>query len=310
MLNNPPPRPLARDPARHRQALRLADATHHKIADAIGYIADHFDEQPSLAKLAQIAGLSETHFQRVFSEWAGVSPKRFVEVVTRNYARNLLAAGASTLDATYEAGLSSPSRLQDLFVKLDGLTPAQVRNLGQGITLTWGCFESLLGATAAAWTGQGICSLVFADAAHPNTFAAQLAHQWPGATLQRDDAEIAGRIGPVVMGETAVPLHVRGTNFQVQVWQALLAIAEGRVTTYGSLAHLLGKPGAARAVGTAVGSNPVSVLIPCHRVLRDSGALGGYAWGLSRKVALLGREWTMPGKEKAPLGCPSTATKQ
>jgi AraC family transcriptional regulator of adaptative response/methylated-DNA-[protein]-cysteine methyltransferase len=159
------------------------------------------------------------------------------------------------------------------------------------MTLTWGCFQSLLGATAAAWTGQGICSLVFADSAHPNAFAAQLAREWPGATLARDDNAIARRIGPVVMGEAGLPVHVRGTNFQVQVWQALLAISEGQVTTYGSLAHLLGKPGAARAVGTAVGSNPVSVLIPCHRVIRESGALGGYAWGLSRKVALLGREW-------------------
>jgi AraC family transcriptional regulator, regulatory protein of adaptative response / methylated-DNA-[protein]-cysteine methyltransferase len=287
MLNTSP----IKDSNRHRQALHLADATHHKIAAAIGYIADHFDEQPSLAQLAQIAGLSETHFQRVFTQWAGVSPKRFVEVVTRNYARSLLAAGASTLDTTYEAGLSSPSRLHDLFIKLDGLTPTQARTLGAGMTLTWGCFESLLGITAAAWTGQGICSLVFADAADPARFAAQLAREWPGATLQRDDAAITQRIGPVVMGETALPLHVRGTNFQVQVWQALLAIEQGRVTTYGSLAHLLGKPGAARAVGTAVGSNPVSVLIPCHRVIRDSGALGGYAWGLSRKVALLGREW-------------------
>jgi AraC family transcriptional regulator of adaptative response/methylated-DNA-[protein]-cysteine methyltransferase len=287
MLNTSP----IKDANRHRQALQLADATHRKIADAIGYVVDHFDEQPSLAALAQIAGLSETHFQRVFTEWAGVSPKRFVEVVTRNHARSLLTAGATTLDATYEAGLSSPSRLQDLFVKLDGLTPAQVRSLGQGMTLTWGCFQSLLGATAAAWTGQGICSLVFADAAHPKTFEAQLAREWPGATLLRDDNTIARRIGPVVMGDTALPLHVRGTNFQVQVWQALLAISEGQVTTYGNLAHLLGKPGAARAVGTAVGSNPVSVLIPCHRVLRESGALGGYAWGLSRKVALLGREW-------------------
>jgi AraC family transcriptional regulator, regulatory protein of adaptative response / methylated-DNA-[protein]-cysteine methyltransferase len=300
MLNNPPPRPLARDPARHRQALRLADATHHKIADAIGYIADHFDEQPSLAKLAQIAGLSETHFQRVFSEWAGVSPKRFVEVVTRNYARSLLTAGASALDTTYEAGLSSPSRLHDLFIKLDGLTPAQVRALGQGMTLTWGCFESMLGPAAAAWTGQGICSLVFANAAQPALFAAQLAREWPGAMHVRDDAAIEKRIGPVVHGETAAPLHVRGTNFQVQVWQALLAIDAGRVTTYGNLAQLLGKPGAARAVGTAVGSNPVSVLIPCHRVIRDSGALGGYAWGLSRKVALLGREWARTtAKEEA-----------
>jgi AraC family transcriptional regulator, regulatory protein of adaptative response / methylated-DNA-[protein]-cysteine methyltransferase len=282
----------ASSPTRHLQPMQLHEPQHDKITRAIGYIVEHFDEQPDLAQLARMADLSETHFQRVFTEWAGVSPKRFVEVVTRNHARGLLAAGASTLDATYESGLSSPSRLQDLFVKLDGLTPSQVRSLGAGMTLTWGCFESLLGATAAAWTGQGICALVFADAAHPREFESMLAAQWPSATRQRDDAAIAARIAPVVFGERALPVHVRGTNFQIQVWQALLAIEPGRVTTYGNLAHLIGKPKAARAVGTAVGSNPVSVLIPCHRVIRESGALGGYAWGLSRKITLLGREWS------------------
>ncbi|MFM2399630.1 MAG: Bifunctional transcriptional activator/DNA repair enzyme Ada [Pseudomonadota bacterium] len=284
--------PAASSHNRHLQPMQLHAPQHDKITRAIGYIVEHFDEQPDLAQLARVADLSETHFQRVFTEWAGVSPKRFVEVVTRNHARGLLAAGASTLDATYESGLSSPSRLQDLFVKLDGLTPSQVRGLGAGMTLTWGCFQSLLGATAAAWTGQGICALVFADAAHPREFEAMLAAQWPGAVLKRDDVAIAARIAPVVCGDHALPLHVRGTNFQIQVWQALLAIEPGRVTTYGNLAHLIGKPKAARAVGTAVGSNPVSVLIPCHRVIRESGALGGYAWGLSRKITLLGREWS------------------
>jgi AraC family transcriptional regulator, regulatory protein of adaptative response / methylated-DNA-[protein]-cysteine methyltransferase len=293
--------PSFKDPSRHLQAMTLAEPQHDKITRAIGYIVEHFDEQPDLAQLARVADLSETHFQRVFTEWAGVSPKRFVEVVTRNHARQLLAKGRSTLDATYESGLSSPSRLQDLFVKLDGLTPSQVRSLGAGMTLRWGCFQSLLGATAAAWTGQGICALVFADAAHPREFEAMLAAQWPGAALTRDDVAIAARIAPVVFGQGALPLHVRGTNFQVQVWQALLAIEPGSVTTYGDLAHLIGKPKAARAVGTAVGSNPVSVLIPCHRVIRESGALGGYAWGLSRKVALLGREW-------AAVAAPQRAT--
>jgi AraC family transcriptional regulator, regulatory protein of adaptative response / methylated-DNA-[protein]-cysteine methyltransferase len=262
-----------------------------QMTAAIAYIVQHYDEQPALAEVAAHAGLSETHFQRVFTDWVGVSPKRFLQVVTRNHARELLARGGSTLDVTYETGLSSPSRLQDLFVTMDGLTPAQVRKLGEGMTITWGCFESLLGATAAAWTGHGICRLVFGDQAQPAAFASQLAQEWPAAKLIRDDAAVAQRIAPVVAGQSAPPVHVRGTNFQVQVWQALLQIPGGQITTYGSIAHLINKPKAARAIGSAVGSNPVSVLIPCHRVIRESGALGGYHWGLERKITLLGREW-------------------
>ncbi len=265
--------------------------TYDEIAGAIRYIAAHFDEQPDLATLAHEAGLSESHFQRTFTEAVGISPKRFTELVTRNHARALLARGDSLLDATYDSGLSSPSRLQDLFVKLDGMTPAQIRRLGEGLRIEWGVFQSLLGATAAAWTGQGICRLVFGDAAQPAEFEAQLRQDWPAAQRVRDDATMAQRIAPALLGEGRLPVHVRGTNFQVQVWQALLSIADGAVTTYGSIAHLIGRPGASRAVGNAVGGNPVSVLIPCHRVIRESGVLGGYAWGLERKVLLLGREW-------------------
>jgi AraC family transcriptional regulator of adaptative response/methylated-DNA-[protein]-cysteine methyltransferase len=267
------------------------DRTYDEIAGAIRYIATHFDEQPDLATLAREAGLSESHFQRTFSEAVGISPKRFTELVTRNHARQLLARGNSLLDTTYASGLSSPSRLQDLFVKLDGLTPAQIRRLGEGLTIQWGVFQTLLGATAAAWTGQGICRLVFGETAHPEAFEQHLAGDWPAALLQRDDAAMAQRMAPALMGDARLPVHVRGTNFQVQVWQALLSIAEGALTTYGSIAHLIGRPSASRAVGNAVGDNPVSVLIPCHRVIRESGVLGGYAWGLERKVLLLGREW-------------------
>jgi len=269
------------------------------MQNAISYIVTHYNEQPSLQELAEHVGLSETHFQRVFTEWVGVSPKRFLQVVTRSHARRLLAQGGSTLDVTYETGLSSPSRLQDLFVSIDGLTPAQVRKLGDGLQIIWGCFDSLLGSSAAAWTGQGICRLVFGSAAQSELFAQQLQVDWPAAQLIRDDAAIAQRIAPVLSGQATVPLHVRGTNFQVQVWQALLNIPEGRVSSYGGIAKWIGRPKACRAVGTAVGDNPVSVLIPCHRVIRDSGALGGYAWGLERKLALLGREWSQPSQSHA-----------
>ena len=270
-----------------------------QMQNAIAYIVEHYNEQPSLQELAEHVGLSDTHFQRVFTEWVGVSPKRFLQVVTRSHARQLLAQGGSTLEVTYETGLSSPSRLQDLFVSIDGLTPAQVRKLGDGLRISWGCFESLLGSSAAAWTGQGICRLVFGSAAQSELFAQQLQADWPAAQLIRDDAAIAQRIAPVVAGQGTVPLHVRGTNFQVQVWQALLNIPEGRVSSYGGIAKWIGRPKACRAVGSAVGDNPVSVLIPCHRVIRDSGALGGYAWGLERKIALLGREWSKPSQRQA-----------
>lgn len=278
---------------------RLTSPLSVQMQNAISYIVTHYNEQPSLQELAEHVGLSETHFQRVFTEWVGVSPKRFLQVVTRSHARRLLAQGGSTLDVTYETGLSSPSRLQDLFVSIDGLTPAQVRKLGDGLQIIWGCFDSLLGSSAAAWTGQGICRLVFGSAAQSELFAQQLQVDWPAAQLIRDDAAIAQRIAPVLSGLATVPLHVRGTNFQVQVWQALLNIPEGRVSSYGGIAKWIGRPKACRAVGTAVGDNPVSVLIPCHRVIRDSGALGGYAWGLERKLALLGREWSQPSQSHA-----------
>ncbi len=270
-----------------------------QMQNAISYIVAHYNDQPSLQELAEHIGLSETHFQRVFTEWVGVSPKRFLQVVTRTHARQLLAQGGSTLEVTYETGLSSPSRLQDLFVTMDGLTPAQVRKLGDGMCIVWGYFESVLGASAAAWTGQGICRLVFGAAAVPELFSQQLKQDWPAANLLRDDAAIAQRIAPVVAGQGTQPLHVRGTNFQVQVWQALLNIPGGQVSSYGSIAQWIGRPKACRAVGSAVGDNPVSVLIPCHRVIRESGALGGYAWGLERKVTLLGREWSHPSRTLA-----------
>lgn len=270
---------------------RVFDPTLDAISAAIRYIVAHYDEQPSLSLVAAQTGWSVGHFQRLFTAAVGVSPKRFLQVVTRRHARTLLHQGGSTLEVTYATGLSSPSRLQDLFVLLDGLTPAQVRSLGAGLQITWGCFASGLGTCAAAWTGQGICRLVFGEQAAPSAFVARLASDWPAAILQRNDAAVAARILPVVVGETALPLHVRGSNFQVQVWQALLQIASGEACSYGQLAARIGRPSAARAVGTAVGTNPVSVLIPCHRVIRESGALGGYCWGLERKAVLLGREW-------------------
>ncbi len=272
-----------------------AAADYERVARAIRYLDAHWRDQPSLADLARQAGLSESHFQRLFTRWAGISPKRFLQQATAQFARALLREHRAALPTTFDAGLSNPSRLHELIVHAEAMTPGQLKRGGAGVHIAWGFHASPLGTALVAVTPLGICSLQFADtAADRRAAVARLRDEWPAAALTESQPRTrrAARQALGALGAPAGPLavHVRGTNFQLKVWSALLNIAPGTVTTYEEIAGAIGQPRAVRAVGSAVGRNPVSVLIPCHRVLRKSGSLGGYAWGLERKEIILRAE--------------------
>ena len=260
------------------------------IARAIDRIADRAPEQASLEEVAAGVGLSPAHFQRVFSQWVGVSPKRFQQYLTLDHARRLLAERHSVLDAAHASGLSGGGRLHDLFLRWEAMSPGEYARGGAGLTIAWGWFDSPFGPALAMGTDRGLCGLAFAAETGREAAFADLAARWPKARY----LEAAERLEPWVTaafgggGETA--LHVIGAPFQIKVWEALLAIPTGHVTTYADIAGAIGHPSAHRAVGTAVGRNPISFLIPCHRALRRDGGLGGYHWGLPRKRAMLAWE--------------------
>jgi AraC family transcriptional regulator of adaptative response/methylated-DNA-[protein]-cysteine methyltransferase len=272
-----------------------AVADYERVARAIRYLDAHWRGQPSLAEVARHVGLSESHFQRLFTRWAGISPKRFLQQATAQFARALLREHRAALPTTLDAGLSNPSRLHELIVHAEAMTPGQVKRGGAGVQIAWGFHESPLGVAFVAVTPLGICSLQFADSAVARRAAlARLRDEWPAATFVESPTRTrrAARQALGALGAATGPLalHVRGTNFQLKVWTALLGIAPGTVTTYEEIAGAIGQPRAVRAVGSAVGRNPVSLLIPCHRVIRKSGNLGGYAWGLERKEIILRAE--------------------
>jgi AraC family transcriptional regulator of adaptative response/methylated-DNA-[protein]-cysteine methyltransferase len=267
-----------------------------RIAKAIRYIDEHFREQPSLATLAAHTGLSEFHFNRLFRRWAGVTPKQYLAFVTGREAHSEIEGQASVLDAAYAVGLSGPSRLHDLIVTLDAVTPGELKSLGRGITLQYGFTETPFGEALLAATARGLTHLTFVDAGERENAVAELRERWRNADLVRDDARaqaFANQIwanpirGAKSGGARELRLHVAGTNFQLKVWRALLDSGPHSRTTYSALATAMGANGSARAVGNAVGANPVGWLIPCHNVLRRDGALGGYHWGEDRKRAIL-----------------------
>lgn len=272
-----------------------AAADYERVARTIRYLDAHWRDQPSLAALARHAGLSESHFQRLFTRWVGISPKRFLQHSTAQFARALLREHRAALPTTLDAGLSNPSRLHELIVHAEAMTPGQLKRGGAGVEIAWGVHDSPLGAAFVAVTPLGICSLQFADSAAERRAARErLRDEWPASVLVESIARTR-RAARAALGTLGAPngplaLHVHGTNFQLKVWSALLRIAPGSVTTYEEVAGSIGQPRAMRAVGSAVGRNPVSVLIPCHRVIRKSGGLGGYAWGLERKEVLLRAE--------------------
>jgi AraC family transcriptional regulator of adaptative response/methylated-DNA-[protein]-cysteine methyltransferase len=272
-----------------------------RIARAIGYIEANANRQPDLNELAAHVGLSEYHFQRLFTRWAGISPKRFLQFLTRENAKAWLARSGNLLDATYAAGLSSPGRLYDLFVQTEAVTPGEYKTKGAGVDIFYGFHPSPFGLCLLALTGRGVCFLAFVDADRPSALAG-LRRSWPNATLTEAPARTApvvDRIFSPAEGASLgpLPLHLRGTNFQIKVWEALLRLPLDRVTTYQALAQQINSFGAIRAVGNAVAHNPVAYLIPCHRVLLKTGHFGNYRYGSTRKKAILA--WEMARTEAA-----------
>ena len=280
---------------------RIAD--YERIERAIRYLGENYRQQPDLKELARGAGLSEFHFQRLFRRWAGISPKRFLQYLTAGHAARLLRASRTNLESAYDAGLSGGGRLHDLLVQLHAVTPGEFKRAGAGLTIQYGFHPSSFGECLIAVTARGICHLGFVPPAGRSTALAELAHEWPRAQLTeaaRVTAPVARRLFARRDGKTpAIPLHVRGTNFQIKVWEALLRIPPGAVVSYGDIARRLRAPRATRAVASAVARNPVGFLIPCHRVIRKSGALGGYHWGETRKQVLLAWEAARAGDANA-----------
>lgn len=264
-----------------------------RIGRAIAWLRRHAGEQPDLAAAARHVNLSEHHFQRLFTRWAGVSPKRFLQYLTVEHAKARLAGPGSVLDLAGAVGLSGPGRLHDLFVTLEAMSPGEYREGGAGLGIRYGVHDSPFGSALLATTARGLCGIRFVDGIRDG--AAWLRREWPAADLQQDaaaTAPLAEAIFHPLASRPGQPLAlvVKGTNFQIRVWRALLELPLGSLTTYGQIATRIGAPGSARAVGGAVGANPIAWLIPCHRVIRESGLLGGYRWGPDRKAAMLGWE--------------------
>ena len=273
----------------------MENTDYRRIEKAINYLEAHALDQPSLDEVAQHIGLSPYHFQRLFKSWAGVSPKRFLQYLTIGHAKRLLRKPVSVLDAALDVGLSGPGRLHDLFVNVEAMTPGEYKTKGKDLRISYGFHMTPFGESLLAVTPRGICSLAFVAPNGRSAAVRELRTAWLEATLveeQSEGEEIATRIFAPADGTPPPPLKVllKGTNFQIKVWEALLRIPEGTALSYGSLAEAIGRPGAHRAVGSAVGRNPVGYLIPCHRVLRANGELGGYHWGTTRKRAILARE--------------------
>ena len=287
-----------------------------RIESALAYLSQHAGAQPALADVAEHVGLSEHHLQRVFTRWAGISPKRFLQFQTVESAKSLLRDSRSVLDTTYSTGLSSGGRLHDLFITLEAMTPGEFKSGGSGLTIATGFHDSPFGECLIAVTERGVCGLSFVLDGERALALAELRHRWPGATLV-DDSRGTKLVAQQIFGAwegmrwdpetratpvTPTPLSVlvRGTNFQVRVWEALLRIPPGAVASYEDVASAVGRVGATRAVGSAIARNPVAYLIPCHRVIRKTGAFGNYHWGAARKVALLMRESGARVTESSP----------
>lgn len=269
-------------------------ADYQRIEKAIYYLEDNFQHQPELKEVAKSAGLSEYHFQRIFNRWAGISPKRFLQFLTKENAKDLLKR-SSVLNATYSVGLSSPGRLHDLFVSTEAVTPGEYKTYGAGLVIRYGFHPTPFGEALIGLTERGICHLSFVQNSEEAALMNFIA-DWSNATLMEDTQTTGALIAPIFsLGDNPTPisLFVTGTNFQLKVWEALLSIPRGALTTYEQIAAQIGQPGALRAVGTAVGHNPIAYLIPCHRVIRKIGEFGNYRWGTARKKALLGWETAM-----------------
>lgn len=266
---------------------------YQRVASAIEYINVNFKEQPSLKEIAEAVGISHFHFQRLFTEWAGVSPKKFIQYLSVEYAKELLKNETSKmLDVAHETGLSGTGRLHDLFINIEGMTPGEFKNGGERLTINYCFAETPFGKIIVASTEKGVCHMFFEE--DEDKAQANLKARFPNASYHQvvdkfqQDALFIFQDNWQKLDK--IKLHLKGTAFQLKVWETLLSIPMGQLTTYGDVAQKINKPKASRAVGTAIGHNPVAFLIPCHRVIQSSGKLGGYMWGGTRKSAIIGWE--------------------
>jgi AraC family transcriptional regulator of adaptative response/methylated-DNA-[protein]-cysteine methyltransferase len=266
---------------------------YNRIAEAIDYIKTNFKEQPNLDEVAEKVHLSPFHFQRLFSEWAGTSPKKFLQYISVEHAKKLLKENQATLfETAFETGLSGTSRLHDLFISIEGMTPAEYKNGGKSLTINYNFAESPFGNIIVASTQKGVCYMAFNE--NENQSLEDLKSKFPNAIFHQKLDLIQQNALFIFQNDWSklnqIRLHLKGTDFQLKVWETLLKIPMGQVSTYGAIAQKIEKPNASRAVGAAIGSNPVAFLIPCHRVIQSSGTLGGYMWGTTRKTAIIGWE--------------------
>ncbi|RAP34543.1 cysteine methyltransferase [Legionella quinlivanii] len=272
--------------------LRQQQIDYERIEKAIHYIDEHFKAQPSLEEIAQVIHLSPWHFQKMFTEWAGISPKKFMQYISISYAKHLLKNKMPLLEVAFETGLSSGGRLHDLFVKIEGMTPGEFRNGGAELSINYSFAESPFGRIIVASTPKGICSIAFE--ANEQAALSALKVRFPKAVYRQMTDQFQQDALLLFQKDwqqlDTIKLHLAGTPFQLKVWESLLKIPMGSLVTYGDIARSLGKPKSSRAVGGAIGSNPIAFLIPCHRVIQSSGKLGGYMWGETRKKAMIGWE--------------------
>lgn len=273
--------------------------TYPLIESAMAALADMREDQPDLDWIAREAGMSPSHFQRTFKRWVGLSPKKFLQHLTLDYAKDRLSESASVLDASLDAGLSGPSRLHDLFVVHEAVTPGEYKRRGEGVELSWGWADCPFGAALAIQSGRGLAGLAFATPGAPgkaerDEVQANMFARWPAARTVENQEQAAATVRRI-FGEgqndgNPLDLCLFGTAFQIKVWRALLAIPSGGLAAYGDVARIAGAPGAARAVGAAIGRNPISWLIPCHRAILANGYVRNYEWGIPRKLAMIGWE--------------------
>jgi AraC family transcriptional regulator of adaptative response/methylated-DNA-[protein]-cysteine methyltransferase len=267
---------------------------YEQIETIIQHLGDHFQDHPGLDELARRAGMSPDHFQRVFKKWVGVSPKQFLKYLTLEYAKSRLDENQSVLDSALDSGFSGPGRLHDLFVSMESITPGEYKAGGAGLTIEFGMRPTPFGIVVLTVCDRGLCGSFFLPELSEQLAKQAIEEYWPLARIERNDSRAAPfakqLFKPLSAWGKKLPLFVRGTNFQVQVWKALLEIPSGSLCTYSSLAEAIGRPTATRAVASAVGDNPISWFIPCHRVIRKGGNLGGYRWGLPRKKVMLAWE--------------------
>jgi len=268
---------------------------YQRIENIIQYLGENFREQPTLDQLAERAHLSSFHFQRMFKKWVGISPKRFVQYLTIDYARKLLNESTDLLSTSIESGLSGPGRLYDLFVAVESVTPGEYKQRGQGLMIDYGIHQSPFGNCLLGMTQRGICSLSFHDSLNDQEAVHYLNQKWPRAVLKKNPERTRTFFRKIFESNEhnksdKIPLHLEGTNFQIKVWEALLRIPTGHLVCYEDIARLIHQPRAVRAVGQAIARNPISLLIPCHRVIRKMGNFGNYQWGSTRKKMLIAWE--------------------